>query len=420
MKKLYEENDIQNIAESIRNKAKIETKFKVSEMAAAINSISTKQILQAKTATPSETQQTITADEGYDALSSVKVGAISSSYIGTAVPRKNSNDVTIEDNTITIPSGYYAAQVQKEAPILDTSDATATENDLLLNETAYVNGEKITGKMPNNGAVSGSVDMSTKTYTIPAGYHNGQGTVTNITPTSTITNSIINGATNVKQSGTSIDSFTVTMTIPEGYHEETSLSKTFTNILPEIATDATAIHILNGYSAYNDQGVYVTGTMTNNGKITKTLTDTTTSTTIPAGYHDGTGTVSHATVSVPIPSITVSSSGLITASGSWTKGFTTNNSYSNTSQMATKGATTITPSSAQQTAISSGTYATGNIIVSAVPTETKTISENGTYTPNSGKFFSSITVNLPVQYYHTGSTTPSASLGNDGDLYLKM
>lgn len=60
----------------------------------------------------------------------------------------------------------------------NTNDATATAAEILKTKTAYVKGAKVTGTMPNNGAVAGSISTVTGAYTVPQGYHDGSGKVT--------------------------------------------------------------------------------------------------------------------------------------------------------------------------------------------------------------------------------------------------
>lgn len=58
-----------------------------------------------------------------------------------------------------------------------TADATASASNILSGKTAYVNGTKVSGTMPNQGAKSAALNCG-GSYTIPAGYHNGSGKVT--------------------------------------------------------------------------------------------------------------------------------------------------------------------------------------------------------------------------------------------------
>ena len=58
-----------------------------------------------------------------------------------------------------------------------SGDGDATANQILSGKTAWVKGKKVTGTMPNRGAVNQTLNVG-GSYTIPEGYHNGKGKVT--------------------------------------------------------------------------------------------------------------------------------------------------------------------------------------------------------------------------------------------------
>ena len=81
-------------------------------------------------------------------------------------------------NSYTIPAGYHNGSGVISANILSSQTiADASAGDILTSRTAWVNGAKITGSMPNQGAKTASLNAG-GSYTIPAGYHNGSGKVT--------------------------------------------------------------------------------------------------------------------------------------------------------------------------------------------------------------------------------------------------
>ena len=77
----------------------------------------------------------------------------------------------------TIPKGFHNGSGKVTATALSNqTSATATANQILTGQTAWVNGAKITGTMPNNGTINKTIGAG-ESYTIPSGYTSG-GVVT--------------------------------------------------------------------------------------------------------------------------------------------------------------------------------------------------------------------------------------------------
>lgn len=124
--------------------------------------------LQTKSVSPTESPQTVTPDSGYDGLSSVSVGAISSTYVGTEVTRQAAKTVTPTKSSQTaVASGVYTTGAITVAAIpaqyITTTDATATAAQINSGATAYVNGVKVTGTQVIQHYYTGSSDPSSST-----------------------------------------------------------------------------------------------------------------------------------------------------------------------------------------------------------------------------------------------------------------
>lgn len=93
-------------------------------------------------------------------------------------------DLTADTITASDLASGKTAHDKSGAPITgtntydsDTSEDTATAAEILATKTAHARGTNLTGSMPNNGAVNGTISTLDGDYTVPQGYHDGSGKV---------------------------------------------------------------------------------------------------------------------------------------------------------------------------------------------------------------------------------------------------
>lgn len=299
--------------------------------------------LQSKTVTPTKQQINVTPDEGSYGLSDVTVAPIPEIYQDvssvTAVAEnvlatkvfvdaggnvvtgtmanngsvKRTLDTSAESNmSYTIAKGYHdgtgvvniVSEVKSVTPSKSAQTVSPTEGkvlsgvsvaaipdayqdvtavtataDKVLDGSVFVDatGTVIEGTMANNGAVSETLDATDTEYTVPAGYHDGTGKVSitveekSATPTKS--------AQTISPSAGAVISKVTVAAIPDAYQDVTEV-------------DATAADVLAGKKIVEADGTVTTGTMKNNGAVAATLSVAAKEYVVPAGYHNGEGTVS--------------------------------------------------------------------------------------------------------------------------------
>lgn len=442
-----------DIADAIREKNGSESLYKPREMAAAILAIPTGGTVnnQNKSVTPSESQQSVTYDSGYTGLGTVTVGAISGTYVGSQVPRNDSSDIESSAGsslTITASSGYY------------DSDATytATNGTLTVPDISYVTSS---GFLHVDYGVSTAGYLNTVSTSVEYNPANRLPTqaATTITPsessqTAVAANKWTTGAVTVgaissdyvgsgvsRRSSTDLTVSGAQVTAPAGYYSESASKSVATMTLPTSASSSassgyaskatigrsTSNQYINIPTGYNSSGAYYTISATPNGSVTAPSTISGTSATVSTGTNTLTLTK------------TVSVTPSVTTAGYISSGTAGNSSVSLTASVTTKAAATITPGTTDQT-IASGTYLTGTQTIAGdadlteanIKSGANIFGVAGTFTSDATATAADIVsgetayVNgraiegtLVVNKYYTGSSAPSSSLGNNGDIYLQ-
>ena len=318
-------------------------------------------ILQPKSATPAAASQEIKPDEGYTGLSKVVV---------EAVPTEEKTATT--NGVVTPTSGKFLSKVtvsvgssvnnqnKSVAPTESEQEITADSGYTGLGTVTVgaISSNYVGSNIPTNPTVT----ASGKTVTIPSGYYNIQTTKDVSTATQAVP------AISVSNGGV----VTVTATQTAGYVSAGTTSSTY-NLSTQAAATITPSETSQTAVA---QGKYTTGAVTvaaissdyvgSNIPVNPTVTASGKTVTVPVGYYNIQTTKDVSTTTVAQPTISVSNSGLITASVTQTAGYVSAGNSSNTLQLTTQAAKTVSPTESEQNAVAANVYTTGIVKVGAI------------------------------------------------------
>lgn len=212
--------------------------------------------LQSKTnITPTESSQTITADSGYNGLSSVQINAISSLYVGSGIARRSSTDLTASGATVTVPTGYYASPASKSVATMTLPTSAASS--------------AISG-YTSKATISRST--SAQYINIPAGYNSTASYYTiSATPNGTvIAPSSISGTTATVSTGTNTLTLTKTVSVTPnvttaGYISAGTAGNASVSLTASVTTKAAATITPGTSNQTIAAGTYLTGAQTISG-----------------------------------------------------------------------------------------------------------------------------------------------------------
>lgn len=376
-----------------------------------------------KSYTPTESQQTetITHGSGYDGIEEVDVtiGAISPTYVGSGIARRDSTDLQDYDDAIVVPAGYYESQaVGQVALTTHPAPTVGIDGDGLITAThaqtaGYVSTSTKTATLQLTKRTSSDLCVNNLTVTAPAGYYPQNATKTVTVPTGSATTP----ATTITANPT--------ITIDPDTGEITAAVSASQSVTPTVSA---------GYVSAGTAGtVSVSGSATSQMTVLQDsdiignildlsgmISIRSNNAEVPAGWSPGifsSQPLFPEAVFGTIDRFGVDSNGQLDV---YFKANTAGMAYRTGSYQLTKsnafqtqGATTITPSTSQQLAVDSSTYTTGQVVVDPIPSQYIVPSGSQTITQNSTvdvTALAEVVVNVPSQNMVKYALRPDATL----------